>query len=313
MSDITVSVCCLAYNHQSFIRECLDGFVMQKCNFNFEVLINDDASTDNTAKIIKEYEAKYPEIIKPIYQTENQYSKGIKPTLSFNFPRAKGKYIALCEGDDYWTDPLKLQKQVDFLEANEECSFCFHKTYRKEESATDCQNLLSYPLGLTKMILNASEYLNIVTTATCSLMFRNIALKVFKVLEHSQGDFILYCELLHHGKAGFIGDIMSVYRKHEKGVSYNNSSEQYLYNRIIELKKEQLFFNKSSVKKEIGRIYKIHIKKYLKFYKSTTSLNKIFYLQKELFLNKSNQIEFYQLHLRKVKAKFNRIFNLVKF
>ena len=87
---------------------------MQKTDFPFEILIHDDASTDGTADIIREYEAKYPDIIKPIYQTENQYSKGIKVSQVYQFPRAKGKYIALCEGDDYWTDPYKLQKQVDF-------------------------------------------------------------------------------------------------------------------------------------------------------------------------------------------------------
>lgn len=99
---------------------------MQKTDFRFEVLINDDASTDNTAAIIKEYEEKYPEIIKPIYQTENQYSKGVKIVKTHLLPRAKGKYIARCEGDDFWTDPLKLQKQYDAMEANPDCHFCTH-------------------------------------------------------------------------------------------------------------------------------------------------------------------------------------------
>lgn len=115
-----VSISCITYQHAPYIRQCLDGFLMQKTDFAFEVLIHDDASTDGTAEIIKEYEAKYPDIIKPIYQTENQWVKGRRGSRTFNFPRAKGKYIALCEGDDYWTDPLKLQKQVDFLEGNEE-------------------------------------------------------------------------------------------------------------------------------------------------------------------------------------------------
>jgi len=113
-----VSICCLAYNHEPYIRDCLDGFMIQQTNFDFEVLIHDDASTDKTAEIIREYEKKYPDIIKPIYQTENQYSKRVGITRVFQFPRARGKYIAMCEGDDYWTDPLKLQKQVDFLESN---------------------------------------------------------------------------------------------------------------------------------------------------------------------------------------------------
>ena len=134
MSDIKVSICCLAYNHEPYIRQCLDGFVMQKCNFTFEVLIHDDASKDKTASIIREYEAKYPDIIKPIYQTVNQYSIGVSATKKHNFPRSKGKYIAICEGDDYWTDPLKLQKQVDFLEANQNFSICWTKYLIKNES-----------------------------------------------------------------------------------------------------------------------------------------------------------------------------------
>ena len=105
MSDIIVSVCCLAYNHEPYIRQCLDGFVMQKTNFKFEVLIHDDASTDETEEIIRDFERRYPSIIKPIYEETNQWVKGRKGSAVFNFPRAKGKYIALCEGDDYWTDP----------------------------------------------------------------------------------------------------------------------------------------------------------------------------------------------------------------
>ena len=125
-NEILVSVCCMTYNHVSFIRQCLDGFMMQKCSFNFEVLIHDDASTDGTQNIIQEYVTRYPDIIKPIYQKENQYSKGIDPNVKYNFSRAKGKYIAMCEGDDYWTDPYKLQKQVDFLESHPDYVMCSH-------------------------------------------------------------------------------------------------------------------------------------------------------------------------------------------
>jgi glycosyltransferase involved in cell wall biosynthesis/organic radical activating enzyme len=119
-----VSIFCLAYNHEPFIRQCLDRIVMQKTNFPLEILIHDDASTDRTAEIIREYEIKYPGLVKPIYEMENQYSKGRKLNLTYSFPRAKGKYIAYCDCDDYWTDPYKLQKQVDFLESHDEYSVC---------------------------------------------------------------------------------------------------------------------------------------------------------------------------------------------
>ena len=124
--DIKVSVICTAYNHENYIKDALESFVMQKTNFAFEVLVHDDASTDKTADIIREYEQKYPDIIKPIYQTKNQYSQGIKIGFTHLYPRAKGKYLAMCEGDDYWTDPFKLQKQYDALEQHLEVDICAH-------------------------------------------------------------------------------------------------------------------------------------------------------------------------------------------
>ncbi len=127
--SIVLSISCITFNHAYYVKECLDGFLMQKTSFPFEILIHDDCSTDGTKEIIEEYVAKYPDIIFPIFQTENQYSKGVRGMMArFNFPRSRGKYLALCEGDDYWTDPYKLQKQVDFLEANQEYLRFFHKT-----------------------------------------------------------------------------------------------------------------------------------------------------------------------------------------
>ena len=97
---IKVSICCITFNHEKYIKKALDSFLSQNTDFEYEILIHDDASTDSTADIIREYEKKYPNIIKPIYQTENQYQKGVtNPSGKFNFPRAKGQYIAMCEGD----------------------------------------------------------------------------------------------------------------------------------------------------------------------------------------------------------------------
>ena len=125
-NEIAVSVMCNAYNHELYIEDALKGFVMQKTNFLFEVLVHDDASTDRTADIIREYEKKYPDLIKPIYQTENQYSKNSTIIGDLQRSRAKGKYFAICEGDDYWTDPYKLQKQFDAMEAHPEIDICAH-------------------------------------------------------------------------------------------------------------------------------------------------------------------------------------------
>ncbi len=130
--EIKVSVICTAYNHEKYIRRCLEGFICQKTSFKYEVLVNDDRSVDNTAEIIKEFALKYPEIIKPVYQTENQFSKGIWINDDILFPLAQGEYIALCEGDDYWCNENKLQLQYDYMASHPECSMVMHNTVKHD-------------------------------------------------------------------------------------------------------------------------------------------------------------------------------------
>ena len=118
-----VSVCTITYNHEKFIAEALDSFLMQETDFPFELVVDDDCSPDGTADVVRQYMIKFPNIIKPNLREKNV---GMMPNFIENMKRAKGKYIALCEGDDYWTDPLKLQKQVDFLEGNEGYVCAYH-------------------------------------------------------------------------------------------------------------------------------------------------------------------------------------------
>ena len=214
-----VSICCTAYNHEKFIRECLDGFLMQKTTFPVEILIHDDASTDGTADIIREYEAQYSQIIKPIYQTENQYSKGVQLSQTFNYPRSKGKYIALCEGDDYWTDPLKLQKQVDFLD-------------KSLDYVLVADNSIWYNLFIDKKIkfsdlserdLGVLEMLKKRQFGTASVLFRNLGTQLF--LGDVSGDTILWCHLTKYGKLRYKENISSVYRRHAGGVTEGNKVE----------------------------------------------------------------------------------------
>ncbi|MDD3333967.1 MAG: glycosyltransferase [Eubacteriales bacterium] len=120
-----VSICTTTYNHEKYLEKALESFLKQKTSFPFEILIHDDHSSDGTVEIIQRYAARYPEIVKPLYEEVNQYSQNVPINETFNFPRAQGKYIALCEGDDYWTDEGKLQAQADYMEAHPDCTFCF--------------------------------------------------------------------------------------------------------------------------------------------------------------------------------------------
>lgn len=235
-----VSICCTTYNHVNYIRQCLDGFVIQKTKLPIEILIHDDASTDGTQDIIREYEAKYPNIIKPIYQKENQYSKGVKVSLVYNYSRAKGKYIALCEGDDYWTDPYKLQKQVDFLESHPDYVVCSHRFdqyyedgHRLEKEKDDTFQGVDYDL----QNLIGGKWL----TQTLTVMYRRSALDLKQYERYGMSmDIILFYELLKQGKGYCFPDVMGVYRYHSGGVWSEVSQNQ---RRLVEFKARLAIYN----------------------------------------------------------------------
>lgn len=240
-NEIIVSISCLTYNHGPYIRQCLDGFMMQQCDFKFEVLINDDASTDGTQEIIKEFQEKYPDIIKPIFQKENQYSKKIGSiNAKFNFPRAKGKYIALCEGDDYWTDPLKLQKQVDFLEKNPEFSMVFSNAdvVFQNDGGVSVRGL---NIIQKSRIYSGPELLDRWTVPTASVLFKKAIFKAdyeaFGSNKNFQfGDIVLYLYLSTKGKIYGMEDYMVSYRRHSGGVTNTALDIEYYRKNYIHLK-----------------------------------------------------------------------------
>lgn len=174
---VQVSVICNAYNQEKYIAQALDGFVMQRTSFPFEVLVHDDASTDRTAEIIRAYAEKYPDLIKPVYQTENQYSRHVPISPTFQYPRAGGAYIALCEGDDCWTDPLKLQKQFDAMERHSEVDLCAH-AHTKVDTATG-QVLGHSVLFKEEKVIPAGDVIKGGGSfvATASLFFRRLLLE----------------------------------------------------------------------------------------------------------------------------------------
>ena len=225
-----VSICCIAYNQEKYIRETLEGFLKQKTSFPFEILIHDDASTDRTTDIIREYAAKYPGIIKPICQTENQHSKGIPVGITFNYPRAQGKYIALCEGDDFWTDPLKLQKQFDFMEANPDYALCCSDASKLiEESGITYTNKLS-PTSreLTYRELNGDIH---VITATI-FMRRDCVNACYQTIPKLKkrkwlmGDLPLVLYIAANHKVYYIADTLACYRIRKKSGAHGNAAHQ---------------------------------------------------------------------------------------
>ena len=137
-----ISVMCCTYNQEKYIKNCLEGFVNQKTKVPFQVIVHDDASVDSTPQIIREYERKYPEIIKGIYQKENQFSIHPKRLQKFVYPMLAGKYVASCEGDDFWCDKEKLQKQYDAMEQNPDCSICLHKVKMIYENGVETEKYI---------------------------------------------------------------------------------------------------------------------------------------------------------------------------
>lgn len=246
MDEILVSVICLAYNHGEYIADALEGFTNQKTSFNFEVLIHDDASPDNTADIIRCYWERYPEIIKPIFQKENQHSKGVPIGAKYLFPHAKGKYIALCEGDDYWIDMYKLQKQVDFLENHPQYIGITHNTRYINAPGNDI-NIKAVLYGEeADSVFTLEKFVSGKGVAghTSSYMYRNIYTKelIKKILN---GNFPrlnhtgLTCYLALLGDIFYSKEVMSchryIMRKDATNWKSNMTYKQNIYYELYDL------------------------------------------------------------------------------
>ena len=244
-NEIKVTVYCLAYNHEKFIRNALEGFVNQKTNFKYEVIVHDDASTDNTTNIIKEYEKKYPNIIKPIYQTENQYAKGIGVIPTYIVPRIKGKYVAACEGDDYWSDNRKLQKQFDYMEEHDECSMCVHNTI-KHDLETGKEKLFNNWNEIHELTAQDIFYGWNVHTSSFFIRGEFFEKEPFP-RKYWFRDYIRLTVGFYYGKVVALPDIMSVYNwNNSGGITYSVWKKRNAKSlEKIQLKKEYLIeYNK---------------------------------------------------------------------
>jgi len=239
-----VSIICRTYNHEKYISDAIESFLMQKTDFSIEIIIYDDASTDNTANIVRKYEKKYPSIIRPIYQKENQHSKGFNTSVGLIYSKAKGKYIASCEGDDYWTDPYKLKKQVEFLEQNTNYIATAHNVRVIDEN----NELVSDKLNPYKLF---DEHIYTVKDAeqlrlpfqTASLVYRNIWLSISDEIIKSylkcktNGDHKIATLLALMGDIFCLSDMMA---DHRKIVSFGTSWSARTYGKNMELFEYQL-------------------------------------------------------------------------
>lgn len=227
----TVSVCVVTYNHEKYIARCLDGIVMQKTNFKVQAIIGEDCSTDGTRAVIRAYAEKYPELLHPIYMDKNVGAS--RNNFDVVYPHLTGKYIAICDGDDYWTDPYKLQKQVDFLDQNPDCVLCFHQVdtvdsnnnfLRRQEPS----NIVTY--------YSWKEMLHI-SIPTLSVLYRNCVsefpAEVYKVMS---GDTFLFGMLSGFGGAADLGFVSACYRIHQNGV-FQGKSLIEKYRQTIETRK----------------------------------------------------------------------------
>ena len=233
-----VAIHCLVYNHEPYLRDCFDGFVKQKTNFPFVAIVHDDASTDGSAAIIREYEEKYPHIFKPIYETENQYSKkddSLGRIMRVAIDATGAKYIAMCEGDDYWVDPCKLQKQIDILEHDKTLMACATNTI----TVSNTGELLSgYKENVVKDNkegrYNLRDFMQ--TThqyPTASVVYRRKNIE--KVREYCRitknpffGDWNLWIALHIIGDFYYLDDAMAAYRINPTSVTHSNVDKRRL-------------------------------------------------------------------------------------
>lgn len=217
----SVSISCITYNQKDFIEETIEGFLKQKTTFPIEAIIHDDASTDGTKKIVEKYMDKYPELIKPIFQDENQYSKySGNIGARFVWPHARGKYIALCEGDDYWTDPYKLQKQVDELEKHPECYICFHPVQAFDDNRKKSNKIIGNH-GKSNRRFDSREVIlgggGFMPTPSVVVNRRVIETLPDWFFEAPASDYFLQILGSLNGGALYLNETMAVYRTNVKG------------------------------------------------------------------------------------------------
>jgi glycosyltransferase involved in cell wall biosynthesis len=234
-----VSISCITFNQESYIRETIEGFLLQETTFPVEILIHDDASTDATAEIIREYVDMFPSLFKPILRSENQYSQVGFLFAFLELDRAKGEFIALCEGDDFWTDRLKLEKQVRRLSSDKHSSFCFHSVYYKDEGKIAAIKLHKPPYVPLDSCFSTTDLINLDSQmiSNCSVVFRSHLIKSLPnwVTEAPIGDLPLCLYLSTNGSIAYLDEPMAVYRVSSVG-SWTSDMARNRRRKLVHLK-----------------------------------------------------------------------------
>lgn len=320
--DPVVSILCTSYNHENYIEEAIDGFLMQETDFPFEIIIHDDASTDNTVDKIKPYAEKYPNIIKTILQKENQYSQG-KKVFFFLFEKAKGKYYAICEGDDYWIDSKKLQIQIDLMEKKTNCYMSFHPAEARIGNAANGKVIARH--ANTNKIFTTSEVIlgGGGFCPTASTVYRREAIMILTELKlflnAPVGDYYMQIFGSLHGGALYIDKVMSVYRKGVEGAWSSNIGnmairEKWMIGNIKTLDDINIYLN-NKYKKTIDQkkseiyysaaLYFFH-RNMFKEFKKNIELSYNIYKLKSLIYLMDYYLRYFPMllkSLRKIKSK----------
>lgn len=277
----TVSVCCITYNQVEYIKDALDSFLMQKTSFPFEVIIHDDASTDGTVNILDDYKRRYPSVIKLIKQSDNQYKKGLKISKEFVWPIAKGEFIAICEGDDYWIDDAKLQKQFDAFKKYKEIDICFGYGYKRHEDKM-MRRIGYYGCDVKLIELRDIIYKGGGSMPTASIMFRRSVVNIIPDWFNTApvGDYYLQCFASSKG-ALYLPEAFCVYRvqaKNSWSSSFDTIKLDYLSKSIDSLNNLDEFYGleyRAEIKSLRARAYYFVASSYLRT-GDASSANKYF-------------------------------------
>ena len=309
MNDVFLSVWMITYNHENYLSQALDSVLMQQTTFPIEIIIGEDCSTDKTREILKEYEQNYPEIIHAIYHDVNVGAR--RNAYEFTLNQCKGKYIACLEGDDYWTDPLKLQKQVDFLETNPEYSICGHRFdfyYQNINQFVEDNNGDLFSKDVKGIDVDTKQFFNRWMLQPLTVVFKREALDIDFIMKIKHlYDFTLFYSILKNGRGYLFNFNGGVYRRHDGGISTSLNPLQHT-SAHYEMFKDLYQLEGTELLKEVY-LYNTycHTYTYVK-YSPEISLKYIFALIKEQIANGISNKQIVRLAYRISKSFVLRLF-----